>query len=45
MFEILVFYCDPSFYISVGSLLTGLAALINTMTTKNIAAVVSFAKK
>lgn len=28
MFEILVFYCDPSFYISVGSLLSGLAALI-----------------
>lgn len=28
MFEILVFYCDPSFYISVGSLLTGLVALI-----------------
>lgn len=28
MLEVLVFYCDPSFYISLGSLLSGLAALI-----------------
>ena len=28
LLNILSFYCDPSFYISLGSLLTGLAALI-----------------